>query len=198
MLSTKELNGKIAGIRKSTAALRENIQTVLVNAAGHAYEHGDVTFYTRLFAATSGMNRELIAAWIKDVGFAILQPDGSFKMNKSARRDADFADGAACVAYLTDNAPIWYQREASASDVAKQLNAATLLDGLAKRIEKAADKKDVELILDDEALALAAKHFEAAVNKVRQARRMANEAAAEAAQKDADMDEKVKVYALAS
>ena len=85
MLTTKELNAKIGGIRRTTASLRANIQVVLCNAAGHAFEHGDVTPFAKLFEATSGVNRKRITAWVHANGFAILQKDGTFKLNKTPR-----------------------------------------------------------------------------------------------------------------
>lgn len=140
MLTSKQLNQKIAGIRKSTAALRESIQEVLCNAAAHAYVHGDVTAFTRLLDATSGMNRKLIAKWVHDYGFAILQKDGSFKLNVKARKEADFKDGDAVVEYLTDEARPWYADEASAADIARELNVAARIKSLASQIKNAANK----------------------------------------------------------
>ena len=58
MLTTKELNRKVAGIRRSSAAIRENIHVVLVNLAGHAYEHGDVSVAVNLL---NGRHREVPA-----------------------------------------------------------------------------------------------------------------------------------------
>lgn len=136
MLTTKQLNQKIAGIRRTTAALRENIHVVLCNAAGHAYEHGDVTALSNLFEATSGVNRKRIAAWVRDNGFAMLQKDGSFKLNKQMRKEADFTDGDAVVEYLTNEVPAWYVDEESAAQIVKELDAVQRIKSLTAQIAK--------------------------------------------------------------
>jgi len=136
MLTLKQLNQKIAGIRRTTAALRENIHVVLCNAAGHAYEHGDVTPLANLFEATSGVNRKRIAAWVRDNGFAMLQKDGSFKLNKQMRKEADFTDGDAVVEYLTNEVPAWYVDEESAAQIVKELDAVQRIKSLTAQIAK--------------------------------------------------------------
>lgn len=140
MLTIKQLNAKIASVSKRTATLRSDIQTILINAAAHAYMHRDVTAYTRLFAATSGMNRKLIAKWVQDYGFAILQKDGTFKLNATAHKDADFANGIEVVEYLTDNARDWFADEDNAGDIVKQLDVAARIKSLASQIKNAANK----------------------------------------------------------
>ena len=154
MLNAKEINAKIGGIRKSSAALRENIHTVLCNAAGHAYEHGDVTFFTRLLDATGGMNRKLIAQWVHTYGFATLVKDGAFKLNKKARHQADFADGAAAVEWLSNNAPRWYEGEPSKAQIAKDLDTAKAIANLTKRIKKAREQGDTVVVSFDTRKAL--------------------------------------------
>lgn len=134
MLTISQLNTKIAGIRRSTAALRANIQEVLCSAAGHAYEHGDVTSFTKLFDATSGVNRKLIAKWVRDNGFATLQKDGTFKLNKTARNEADFKDGDDVAMYLFTQVPHWYAQEESAAQVVKELDALARIQSLRKQV----------------------------------------------------------------
>jgi hypothetical protein len=143
MLSVKQLNQKIAGIRRTTAALRENIHVVLCNSAAHAYVHGDVTAFTALFDATSGVNRKRIAAWVRDNGFATLQKDGTFKVNKTMRKEADFADGDAVVEYLTNEVPAWYVEEESAAQIVKELDAVARIKSLTSQIKNAGDHNTV-------------------------------------------------------
>lgn len=140
MLTAKQLNAKIASVSKRAATIRADIQTILINAAGHAYHHRDVTAFTRLFAATSGMNRKLIAKWAQEYGFAILQKDGSFKLNAKAHNDADFANGEDVVVYLTENARDWFADEENAAEVVKQLDVAARIKSLASQIKNAANK----------------------------------------------------------
>jgi hypothetical protein len=136
MLTISQLNTKIAGIRRSTAALRANIQEVLCSAAGHAYEHGDVTTFTKLFEATSGVNRKRIAAWVRDNGFATLQKDGTFKLNKTARNEADFESGDDVAMYLFTEVPHWYVEEEKAGQIVKELDALQRIKSLRSQIAK--------------------------------------------------------------
>lgn len=136
MLTVKELNQKIAGIKRSIASVRENIHEVLCHAAGHAYEHGDVTAFTRLFNAVAGADRHAITRWVGEFGFAHLQKDGTFKSNKVARKAADFADGDAVVQYLMDNELPWYAYTKSASKVASDLDVEKSIRNLMKRVQK--------------------------------------------------------------
>lgn len=148
MLTAKQLNAKIASVSKRSAALRADIQIILVNAAAHAYQHRDVTAFTRLFAAASGMNRKLIAKWAQAHGFARLDAaTGTFKLNAKARKDADFANGEEVVADLTENAPDWWTDEESAKEIAKQLDVAARIKSLASQIKNAANK-NTEVTID--------------------------------------------------
>lgn len=137
MLSVKQLNNRIVTIAKNSAKLRDQIQDVLIQTAGHAYEHGDVRGFERLFAATSGANRKKMTAWIHEYGFARIQKDGSFKVNKASRKDAEFASGDELIDYLTENAPEWYADEESAAQVKADLNVASRVQSLASQIDKA-------------------------------------------------------------
>jgi hypothetical protein len=131
MLTIKQLNPKIAGIRKSTKAMRANIQEVLIHAAANAYVSGDVTAFTKLFDATRGADQKAIAKWAQTYGFAILKAEGVFNVNKSMRRTADFADGDAVVAYL-ETQPAWFELSASAKDITKELDVNKRLEALLK------------------------------------------------------------------
>ena len=166
MLTIKQLNTKIKSVSKRTATLRADIQTILINAAGHAYQHRDVGFFTRLFAATSGMNRKLIAKWAQEYGFAALQKDGSFKLNKTAHKDADFADGEAVVAYLTENARDWFADEENASEIIQTLDVARLIELLATRIQNAGSpnsSKKVNVVFDTAKTASALEKLRASI-----------------------------------
>ena len=140
MLTQKQLSVKIAGIAKSAKSLRDNIQIVLTSAAAWAYVHGDVTAYDKLFAATSGVNRKKMVKWISEHGFARLDASGSFKVNKAARKEADFADGVEVVKYLTDHVPAWYVGEESAKQLARDADIQQLVAALLKRLDDTEEK----------------------------------------------------------
>ena len=135
MLTIKQLNPKIAGIRKSTKAMRASIQEVLIHAAANAFQSGDVTAFTKLFDATRGADQKAIAKWAQTYGFAILKADGVFNVNKSMRKTADFADGDAVLAYL-ETQPTWYDMAASAKAIAKELDAVARIKSLTTQISK--------------------------------------------------------------
>ena len=134
MLPIKALKTKVSSIKSDAKSLRGRIQTVLVHTAGHAYEHRDVSMFAELYKATSGINRKRMVKYIQDNCFATLQKDGSFKLNKSAHKTADFANGDAVVDYLQDQ-DAWYVDEEKAPAIVKELTPAKLLEQLADRIE---------------------------------------------------------------
>jgi len=136
MLTSKQLKDMIASFGKTTAAMREDMQTILINAAAHAYQHGDVTFFDTLFDNASGVNRKRAAKWVYDFGFATLNKDGKFKLNKDARNKADFRDGLDCYNWLQLNARAWYIAEESMADVAKSLDVASRINALAKAVRE--------------------------------------------------------------
>lgn len=141
MLTVKQLNARIAGVRKSTATMRSNVQEILCNAAGHAYEHGDVTSFDRLIEATSGMNRKKIVKWIKLNGFAVVNPETSkFNVNKSARKSADFEDGHAVSMYLFTEVPAWFDNEETVAQIAKDLDVHALLAMALKKMDATEEK----------------------------------------------------------
>lgn len=144
MHTVSELRKKIAGIRKSATTIRDNVQIVVIETAAHAYVHGDVSLFDELFDATSGLNRKSMAKWIHKYGFANLDAEsGTFKLNKKMRRETDFADGDAVIAWLTENAPKWYEAEESAKDIAKELDVVQRLKSLTSQVKNAPSKNTV-------------------------------------------------------
>ncbi len=143
MLTIKQLNQKVSGIRKSTSTIRDNVQLVLCNASGHAFEHGDVTVFTKLYDASTGLNKKKIVKWVHDNGFARLQADGSFKVNKAMRKSADFDNGEQVVKYLTEEVGKWYAKDETAEQILKELDVVARIQALTKAIDKAIEKGQV-------------------------------------------------------
>lgn len=132
MLTQKQLAPKIAGVRRTTKAMRANIQEILVHAAGIAYQHGNVTSFTKLIEATRGADQKAIMRWIRDNGFATFNTDkGVYNLNKTMQKREDFADGDAVVAYL-ETQPTWYELQASTKAIAKELDVTKRLESLLK------------------------------------------------------------------
>ena len=85
-----------------------------------------------------------------------VQKDGSFKLNATAHKDADFADGEAVVVYLTENARDWFADEDSGADIVKQLDVAARIKSLATQIKNAANKNtEVSINADEISAAMA-------------------------------------------
>lgn len=135
MLSKKEITQKIAGIRTSSAAIRSNIQLVLVSIAAHAYIHNDVSMYDKLFAACSGLNRKRVAIWASKHGFARVTKSG-FRLNKAAQKNAQFNTAEDVANYLTNNAPMWYEDEESMQQVARAVNIVARIDAITNLVAK--------------------------------------------------------------
>ena len=140
MLTSKQLNEKIVAFGKTTAAMRDDMQIILINAAAHTYQHGDVTFFDRLFDNASGVNRLRATEWVREYGFATLSKNGKFKLDKGARGKADFKDGLECYNWLQLNARPWYSKEEDMGDIAKKLDVAARIKSLAGQIKNAANK----------------------------------------------------------
>ena len=143
MLTTQEINTKITGVRTSVSNLRTNMQVVLVNLAGHAYEHGDVRAISALTKrlldnSLQGVDIKSVITYLRDNCFVHPQEDGTVKLNKKARSEADFADGDAVVAHLMSEVPAWYTKAQSVSDALKDLNVPKSI----LRIAEQAIKKD--------------------------------------------------------
>ena len=114
MLTQKQIKVKIGGISRSSKAIRNNIQEVLCNIAGHGFnvEVGDVSLFTNLVNATTGMNQTRIKSWIRDNGLATWNKDKNrYVLNKNAQKKAneEFEDAHAYCMYLfTDETKTWY------------------------------------------------------------------------------------------
>ena len=114
MLTEKQIKAKINGISRSSKAIRNNIQEVLCSIAGHGFDEkvGDVSLFTNLVNATTGMNQALIKRWIRENGLATWNKDkGRYTLNKNAQKKAneEFDDAHAYSMYLfTDETKVWY------------------------------------------------------------------------------------------
>ena len=114
MLTDKQIRVKIGGISRSSKAIRNNIQEVLCNIAGRGFDEkiGDVSLFTNLVNATTGMNQTRIKSWIRENGLATWNKDKNrYTLNKNAQKKAneEFDDAHAYCMYLfTDETKVWY------------------------------------------------------------------------------------------
>ena len=144
MLTVKEITAKISGIRRSSKALRENTQTVLVNLAAHAYEHGDVRQVAPLLNALQGADKKAVTRYLSDHCFVNVSDDGKVKLNKSARNKADFADGTALIVALAE-VPAWYEAVAATDGAKSAIDPAAKIKALAKQVSKG--ERDIKIDL---------------------------------------------------
>ena len=140
MLDHKDIEKRVDTIVSKEETLRGKIQEVLIQLAGHAYQHGDsnktFTQADRL-ADLKGVNREALFKWMKEYAFLTFDEGGSVKLNKSARKKADFADGDALIAHLTENAERWWEMGKSKSDTLKAIDVASKVEAIAKQVKEA-------------------------------------------------------------
>ena len=166
MLTQKQIKVKIGGISRSSKAIRNNIQEVLCNIAGHGFnvEVGDVSLYTNLVNATTGMNQTRIKSWIRENGLATWNKDkGRYTLNKNAQKQAneEFADAHAYCMYLfTDETKTWYnppKAEGDNDDKKKEFDVKAWaaraysshkdhLDAMIKELGKYKEKAKLDLV----------------------------------------------------
>lgn len=147
MLSIKQINTKIRSISKRNATLREDIQTVLCNIAGHAYQHGDPTAVEPLLKAVVGQDKKAIIGFLETYCFVKVARNDSVSVNKKARKDAEFVSGDECTAYLLELAPKWYDNAQTTEQAVRALDPTARLRKLEKDIKD--PKREVEINMDE-------------------------------------------------
>ena len=163
MLTEKQIKAKIGGISRSTKAIRNNIQEVLCSIAGHGFDVavGDVSLFTNLVNATTGMNQARIKRWIRDNGLATWNKDkGRYTLNKNAQTKAneEFEDAHAYCMYLfTDQTKAWYIDPPKAETEKKEFDVKAWaaraysshkdhLDAMIKELAKYKEKAKLDLV----------------------------------------------------
>lgn len=142
MLTIKTLNTKCGEVKRSSEALAEKVQTIMLNAAGHAYEFSDVDVFNNLLKSYRGANRQMIVKFAKEYCF-VRFVDGKAKLNKAAVKDAVFNSGEEVVNYLTETAPKWDAEQESVKAAANAVDAVQAIENLTKRLNTAVSKHNV-------------------------------------------------------
>ena len=152
MLSNKQINTKIASIRKSSDAIRRNVHEVLCSVAGHALEHKDVSGFTRLIDATAGINQKRIMAWIRANGLATWNKEKEcYQINKSAHAETanEYEDGTAYAIHLFQR-DAWYVDAEKPSQIDKELDALKRIQSLRAQVaKKKVVKVDFQALQDE-------------------------------------------------
>lgn len=103
-LNKSQLGSKIGSIRTSAKAISANVQTVLVNACGHAFDHKNVSYFTRALEALGNTgNRQALISWAEAYGLARWDAKANaFKLGGKNWTEATerFEDGATYVAAI--------------------------------------------------------------------------------------------------
>jgi len=148
MLSIKEINKKIGGVKRSTTAIHNAVQLVICNVAGHVVDYGDTTGYDRLRAVLGAYHQRAVDTWIKSNGCARFDSKkGAYVIDRKAKAAivADGACGADFTAQLTDTAVKWWNKPSSSQD-AKAFDVAKKI----KAIVSGMDKDGAMIVLDVE------------------------------------------------
>ena len=135
MRKSSAIKATIKALGRNTAKVRDNFQAVLCEVAAHTYVDGDPRLFDDILEAASGLNRKAMCKWINTYGFARVTKEG-VKVNKTARAEADFADGDAVTQYLMNEVPAWYVTEESVEQVAQELDAVQRIKSLRSQIAK--------------------------------------------------------------
>jgi len=157
MLTKTQLNTKIRGVTTSAGTLRDNVQTVLVNACGHAYRHNDTSYFNTLYKGITGVNVAKLEKYAtKHLGVQFDRDTETFKLHKKAVHDFRELHGASgekmgktslptddeadkFVVFLEDTLPVWYAQSEQSGEVkpAKPLLPPKIIGDAAKRVAKA-------------------------------------------------------------
>jgi len=134
--ATKRIKAQIKAIGNRNKTLRLMIQSTLCELSAFAYEHGQVTMFTDLIEEVKGQDRKAMIDWIEKYGFATLRPDGTFGVNKTMRKDAEFTDGQAVFDdYTHDDTEVklWFDFVKSPKEIAKDMTLDQMILALVKR-----------------------------------------------------------------
>lgn len=122
------LDKEIDSLGKKTAKWRDDVQVVLVKCAKLAFDHNDVSGFTRLVGVMKGSDMYCLMGWIKTHAPALWnKKDLRYNFNKSF--DAEF-DGI----FLLGKA--WYEFAREAKDVNLEIDYLARLQEFLKRSEK--------------------------------------------------------------
>ena len=155
MFTKTQMNTKIGAVTRSATTLRDNVQAIVLSAAGYAFAHGDTQYFTKLRAGIVGVNVTKLDKFIA-ASFPVKFDKGSetYKIDKAAmktlRVDRDVAndpkgitdaEAADYVSDVTASLPAWYSHsDDDTAPVGKPVNPAKVISDAADRVTKAQEK----------------------------------------------------------
>ena len=155
MFTKNQINAKIGVVTRSATTLRDNVQAIVLSAAGYAFGNGDTQYFTKLRAGIVGVNVTKLDKFI-EASFPIKFDKGSetYKINKTAMKelriergvatdpkDITDAEAAEYVSDVTASLPAWYSHsDDEAGKGGKPVNPAKVISDAADRVTKAQEK----------------------------------------------------------
>jgi hypothetical protein len=139
IINAKTLNQRIAALGKRTTKWRNDVQSLLVSCAFHAFEHNNTDPLTNLVKVLHGADLVAVIHWAEKHCPAVWQKaETKFRFNKSFQ--GEFSE-----ATLMEDP--WYIRAVKAKEVASSLDMLESLRGFIKRMEKEVEL-EVEVEVD--------------------------------------------------
>ena len=155
MFTKNQINAKIGVVTRSATTLRDNVQAIVLSAAGYAFGNGDTQYFTKLRAGIVGVNVTKLDKFI-EASFPVKFDKGSetYKINKTAMKelriergvatdpkDITDAEAAEYVSDVTASLPAWYSHsDDAAGKGGKPVNPAKVISDAADRVTKAQEK----------------------------------------------------------
>lgn len=141
LMDSKSVRTQIQGAARSAKTQREKIQNILIQCAGHAFAHGDVTLFGDLVTLGKGVNQKAIRDWAATFGLCRLNNNGEARLDKKARNVAlepDRFGGTQNVSAFLEHlasVPTWFELKPAGKDSAFDLVAR--VQSVAKQLNKA-------------------------------------------------------------
>lgn len=87
MFTKTQMNTKIGAVTRSATTLRDNVQAIVLSAAGYAFGNGDTQYFTKLRAGIVGVNVTKLDKFI-EASFPVKFDKGSetYKVDKAAMK----------------------------------------------------------------------------------------------------------------
>jgi hypothetical protein len=155
MFTKTQMNTKIGAVTRSATTLRDNVQAIVLSAAGYAFGNGDTQYFTKLRAGIVGVNVTKLDKFI-EASFPVKFDKGSetYKIDKTAMKelradrlvsndpkDITDADAVDYVSDVTAALPAWYSHsDDAAGKGGKPVNPAKVISDAADRVTKAQEK----------------------------------------------------------
>lgn len=121
------LNKRIDAIGKKTAAWREEIQSILVDASEHAFLHGNVDPFTRLIQVIKGADLKAVSKWIET--HAPARWDGKENKYKTRKIEAEYDRE-----FLMGEK--WYDRAQTPREIVSEFDVLKLVQDMLKKAER--------------------------------------------------------------